>query len=116
MGAAVPMDVDGGGDRRSGPQPDIVLETLKAPRSGRQPLLTGGGDPTPPATSVQSKASGGLSPALESAPIIDEQRVLMGIVIEKIQAAENGLNESCVSLIKGLEVCVEDHHGIDSSP
>ena len=82
----------------------------------KKPLLTGGGDPTPPATSVQPKVSGGLSTTLESASIIDEHRALMGVVIEKIQAAESGLNESCVSLIKGLEVCVEDHHGIDSSP
>ena len=110
------MNVDGGGDREFGPQPDTVPETLKAPGSGRQPLLTGGGDPTPPATSVQPKASGGLSTALESASIIDEHRALMGVVIEKIQAAESGLNESCVSLIKGLEVCVEDCHSIDSSP
>ena len=110
------MNVDGGGGRGSGPQPDTVPEALKAPRSGRQPLLTGGGDPAPPATSVQPKVSGGLSTALESASIIDEHRALMGVVIEKIQAAESGLNESCVSLIKGLEVCVEDCHSIDSSP
>ena len=115
-GVAVPMNVDGGGDRGSGPQPDTVSETLKAPRSGRQALLTGGGDPTPPVTSVQPKASGGLSTALKSASIIDEHRALMGVVVEKIQAAESGLNESCVSLIKGLEICIEDCHSIDSSP
>ena len=116
MGVAVPMNIDGGVDRGSGPQPDTVPETLTAPRSEKQPPLAGGGDPTPPATSVQPKASGGLSTALESASIIDEHRALMGVVIEKIQAAESGLNESCVSLIKGLEVCVEDCHSIDSSP
>ena len=110
------MNFDGRGDRGSGPQPDIVPETLKALRLGRQALLTGGGDPTPPATSVQPKASGGLSTTLESASIIDEHHALMGVVIEKIQATESGLNESCVSLIKGLEVCIEDCHSIDSSP
>ena len=104
-GAAVPMNVDGGGDHGFGPQPDTVTETLKAPESGRQPLLTGGGDPAPPATSIQPKAPGGLSAALEGASIIDEHRTLMGAVVEKIQAAESGLNESCISLIKGLEVC-----------
>ena len=98
------MNVDGGGDRGSGPQSGIVLEALKALGSGRQPLLTGGGDPAPPATSVQPKVPGGLSIALESASVIDEHRALMGAVIEKIQAAESGLNESCISLIKGLEV------------
>ena len=110
------MNVDGGGDHGSDPQPDTVPEALKAPRSGRQPLLTGGGDPSPPTAFVQPKASGGLSTTLESASIIDEHRTLMGVVIEKIQAAESGLNESCVSLIKCLEVCVEDCHSIDSSP
>ena len=99
------MNFDGGDDRGFGPQPDTVPETLKAPRLGRQPLLTGGGDPAPPATSVQPKVQGGLSTMLESASIIDEHRALMGVVIEKIQAAESGLNESCISLIKGMEVC-----------
>ena len=32
---------------------------------------------------------------------------LMGAVIEKIQSAESGLNESCLSLIKGFKVCFE---------
>ena len=99
------MNVDGGGDLGFGPQPDIVPETLEAPGSSRQPILTGGGDPAPPATSVQPKVPGGLSTVLESASIIDEHSTLMGAVIEKIQAAESGLNESCISLIKGLEVC-----------
>ena len=99
------MNVDGGGNREFGPQPDTVPETLKAPGSGMQPLLTGGGDPAPPANSVQSKVLGGLLTALESASIIDEHRTLMGVVVEKIQAAESRLNESCISLIKGLEVC-----------
>ena len=115
-GVAVPMNVDGGGDRGSGPQPDTVLEALMAPRSGKQPPLTGGGDPSLPTAFVQPKASGGLLTTLERASIIGEHRALMGVVIEKIQAAESGLNESCVSLIKGLEVCEEDCHGIDSSP
>ena len=110
------MNIDGEGDHGSGPQSDTVPETLKAPRSGKQPLVTRGGDPTPPATSVQPKASGGLSTTLESASINDEHRALMGVVIEKIQATESRLNESCVSLIKGLEVCVEGCHSIDSSP
>ena len=110
------MNVDDGGDRGSGPQPDTVLEALKAPRSGRQPLLTGGCDPSLPAAFVQPKVSGGLSTALESASIIDEHRALMGVVIEKIQAAESRLNESCVSHIKGLEVCIENCHSIYSSP
>ena len=104
-GAAAPMRFDGGGDLRFGPQPDTVLETFTSPGSGEQPPLMGGGLPTPPATSVQAELQGGLSTALKSAYIIDEHRALMGAVIEKIQTAESGLNESCISLIKGFEVC-----------
>ena len=98
------MNVDGGGDRGSGPQPNAVPETLKAPGSGRQPLLNGGGDPAPPATSIQPKVSGGLSTALESASIIDEHRALMGAMIEKVQSAKSGLTEACTSLLTGFEV------------
>ena len=55
-------------------------------------------------TSVQPEVQGSLLTALKSASIVDEHRALMGVVIEKVQAAESGLNESCISLIKGLEV------------
>ena len=99
------MNIDGGGDLGFGPQPDTVLETFKAPGLGERPPLTGGGKPAPPATSVQAELSGGLSTALKSASIVDEHRALMGAVIEKIQSAKRGLNESCLSLIKGFEVC-----------
>ena len=100
-----PLGVDGGGDLRFGPWPDTVLETFEAPGSGRQPPLTVGGEPAPPATSVQAELPGGLSTALKCVSIVDEHRALMGAVIEKIQSAESGLNESCLSLIKGFEVC-----------
>ena len=66
--------------------------------------MTKGGKPVPPATSVQAELLGGLSIALNSASIIDEHRALMGAMIEKIQSVESGLNESCLSLIKGFEV------------
>ena len=104
-GAAAPMFVDGGGNLGFGPQPDTVLETFGPPGSGKQLPLTGGGPPAPPATSVQAELPGSLSTALKSASIVDEHHTLMGAVIEKIQSAESGLNESCLSLIKGFEVC-----------
>ena len=104
MGAMDPKCVDGGGDLGFGPQPDTVLETFKAPGSGEQPPLTGGGLPTPPATSVQAKLPGGLSTMLKNASIVDEHRTLMGAVVEKIQSAESRLNESCLGLIKAFEV------------
>ena len=61
--------------------------------------------PVPPATSVQPELPDTLSTALKSASIVDEHRALMGAVIEKIQSAESGLNDSCISLIRGFEVC-----------
>ena len=83
-GATVPINVDGRGDFRFGPQPDTVLETFEAPGSGRQPALTEGGEPAPPATSVQAELQGDLWTTLKSASIIDEHHTLMGAVIEKI--------------------------------
>ena len=72
--------------------------------------------PVPPATSVQPEVSDALLAALKRASIIDEHRALMGAVIEKIQSAESGLNEACISLIKGFEVCFSKCHGIDGRP
>ena len=79
--------------------------TSKAPGSGEQPPSTVGGLPTPPATFVQAELPGGLSTALKSASIVDEHRTLKGAVVEKIQSAESGLNESCLGRIKAFEVC-----------
>ena len=59
---------------------------------------------TPPATSIYARLSGGLLTALKNASIIDEHRTLMGAVVGRIQAAESGLNESCLGLIKAVEV------------
>ena len=64
-----------------------------------------GGVPVSSAISVQPEVSDALLVALKSASIVDEHRALMGAVIEKIQSAESGLNEACISLIKGFEVC-----------
>ena len=42
--------------------------------------------------------------ALRGTSVVDEHRVLMGAVIEKIQSAKSGLNEACSSLLIGFEV------------
>ena len=76
-----------------------------APKSGRQPPSARGGAPVPPETSIQPKVPDTLSAALKSASIIDEHRALMAAVIEKIQSAESGLDEACIGLIRGFEVC-----------
>ena len=99
------MDVDGGGYLESSPQPDTIPETNTAPESSRRPPSAGGGVPVPPATSIQPEVSDALLVALKSASIVDEHRALMGAVIEKIQSAESGLNEACIILIAGFEVC-----------
>ena len=102
MGEKIPMGANGGGHLEFGSQPGAVPETNTAPESSRRLLPAGGGIP---ATSIQLKASDAMLVALKSASIVDEHRALMGAVIEKIQSAESGLNEACISLIKGFEVC-----------
>ena len=99
------MDVDGGGYLEFGPQPDAIPETNTAPGSSRRPPSAGWGVPVPPEISVQPEVSDALLAALKSASIVDEHRALMGAVVKKIQFDESGLNEACISLIKGLEVC-----------
>ena len=105
MGEKIPMGVDGGGHLEFGPQPDAIPETNTALESSRRPPSAGGGVPVPLAISVQPEMSDALLAALKSASIVDEYRALMDAVIEKIQSAEGGLNEACISLIRGFEVC-----------
>ena len=95
-------DTEVSSQRDSGP--DKVLEAPKAPGLGKRPSSMEGGLPTPPATSAYAELSGGLLTALKNASIIDEHQTLMGAVVGKIQAAESGLNESCLGLIKAFEV------------
>ena len=113
-----PMDTDGGGYLEFGPQLDPVPENNTTPESGRQPPSIEGGAPVPVATSAQPEVPDTLSAALKSASIVEEHRALMGAVIEKIQSAKSRLNEACISLITGFEVCfeVKECHSIDSSP
>ena len=105
MGEKIPMGADGGGHIEFGTEQDAISETNTAPESSRQPHSAGGGMPVPPATSVQPEVSDALLVALQDASIVDEHRALMGAVIEKIQSTESGLNEACISLIRGFEVC-----------
>ena len=55
-------------------------------------------------TSVHLEASDNLLEALRGASIVDEHRVLMGTVIERVQSAKSGLTEACSSLLTGFEV------------
>ena len=93
------------GDLGFGPRPDKVQGTSKAPGLGKQPPSSVRGLPTPPTTSFQAELLGGVSTALKNVSIVDEHWTLMGAVVEKIQSAESGLNESCFGLINAFEVC-----------
>ena len=99
------MDVDGGGYPEFGPQPDAIPETDTAPEPGRRHPSAEGGVSVLPATSVQPEVPDALLAALKNASIVDEHCALMGAVVEKIQSTEIGLNEACISLIRGFEVC-----------
>ena len=105
VGEKIPMGADGGGDPEFGSPPDAIPETYMALESRRQPPSAGGSVSIPPATSVHPKVSDALLVELQDASIIDEHCALMGAVIEKIRSTESGLNEACISLIRGFEVC-----------
>ena len=42
---------------------------------------------------------------LRQASVSEEQRTLMGTVVERILSAKSGLNEAFMSLLRGFEVC-----------
>ena len=42
---------------------------------------------------------------LQRASIVEEHRTLMGVVVEKVQSAQSGLNEGFTSLLTGFKVC-----------
>ena len=104
MGEQIPMETGDGGHVQLGPQPDTVPETYTAPESGEQPPSREGGVPIPPVTSVQPEAPNNLLEALRGASIVDEHRILMGTVIERLQSIKSGLTEACSSLLIGFEV------------
>ena len=73
--------------------------------SGRRPPSARGGVPVPPATSVQPVVLDTLLAALKSTSVVDEHHALVVAVIAKIQSTKSGLNEACISLIRGFQVC-----------
>ena len=99
MGEKIPIGADCRGDPEFGSSPDGIPEVYMAPESRRQPPSAGGAVPVLPATSVHPEVSDALLVALRDASIVDEHRALMDMVIE------SGLNETCLSLIRGFEVC-----------
>ena len=98
------MGTGDGGQVPFGPQPDAIPETYTAPELGEQPSPKGGGVPVPPVTSVQPEAPDNLLEALRGASIVEEHRILMGTVVERVQSVKSGLTEACTSLPTGFEV------------
>ena len=119
MGKNAPMGTgDEGGRIQFGPQPDSISETGTAPESGTQPPSKEGGMPILPVTPVQLGAPDNLLDELRGASIVDEHRVLMGTVIERVQSAKSRLTKACNSLLTGFEVsdAKRENPNIDSSP
>ena len=81
----------------SGFQPTMILETgERVPsKDGRAPTAASG-DPAAP---------GMLRDMLRQASVSEEQRTLMGTVVERILSVKSGLNEAFMSLLRGFEVC-----------
>ena len=96
-----PIDRDSGADNEgpglSGFQPTMILETgERVPsKDGRAPRAASG-DPATPDT---------LRDMLGKASVSEEQRTLVGTLVEKILSAKSGLNEAIMSLLRGFEVC-----------
>ena len=63
-----------------------------------------GGAPIPPVTSVHPEAPDNLLEVLRGASIVEEHRILMGTVVERVQSVKSGLTETCSSLLTGFEV------------
>ena len=105
MGEQIPLETGDGGHIQFGPELDTIAEAHTAPVSGKQPPSKEGGAPIPPVISVHPEAPDTLLEALQSASIIEEHRILMGTVVERVQSAKSGLNEACTSLLTGFEVC-----------
>src|SRR4051812_39674235 len=104
MGEQIPMETGDGGHVQFGPQPNMVPETDTAPESSEQPPSRKGGVPIPAVTSVQPEAPDNLLEALRGASIMEEHRILLGMVIERVQSVKSGLTEAGGSLLIGFEV------------
>ena len=56
------------------------------------------------ATSTNPEEPNTLMEALQRASIVEENRTLMGVVVEKVKSAKSGLNKAFTSLLTGFEV------------
>ena len=91
MGEQIPLETGEGGHIQFGPQLNTIPETHTAPESGKQPPSKEGGAPIPPVTFVHPEARVTLLEALQSAYIVEEHRVLMGRMVERVRSVKSGL-------------------------
>ena len=120
MGEQIPMETGDGGHIQFGPQPNKISEVRTAPESGKQPPSKEGGAPILTVTSVHPDAPDTLLEALQGASIVEEHRILMGTVVERVHFAKSGLTEACANLLIGFEVrdtiMQKECRSTDSSP
>jgi len=105
MGGTTPMETDDGGPDQFGPRSNTILETNVDPESSTQPPSKEGGASTPTETSTSPEVPNPLADVLQHASIVEEHRILMGTVVERVQSGKSGLNEAFNSLLTGFEVC-----------
>ena len=87
--------------RRVSPDPPRLEGNPSATRSPQYSAPKESNKKSPEPSSVRSDA---LKDLLEQAAILEAHHTLMGMVIERISSAENGLHEAFMSLLKGFEV------------
>ena len=63
-----------------------------------------GGAPVLPMSFVHPEAPDNLVEALQGASIVEEHRILMRTVVERVRSVKSGLTEACTSLLSGFEV------------
>ena len=87
--------------RRASPSPVRPEDNPIGPRSSQCPAREESRQKSPTPSSVRSDVLGEL---VGRAAILDEHRVLMNTVIERISSAESGLHKAFMSLLTGFEV------------
>ena len=87
--------------RRASPGPVRPEDNPIVSRSPQRPALEESKQKSPAPSGMRSDV---LRELLERAAILEEHRMLMGTVMERISSAESGLHEAFMSLLMGFEV------------
>ena len=100
----IPMETGDGDRAQFGPPLSTDPETHMAPESDKQPPSREGGAPVPPPTSIQPEAPDNLLEALPGAIVVEQYRILMGTLIQKVQSVKSRLTKACSGVLTGFEV------------